>query len=74
MKRSEILKKLEGELEVDRFDTNVSNKDMANALLCCIERAGMRPPVAKLHTSGQFPGDDFEFEIDCWEEDYYGED
>jgi hypothetical protein len=34
----------------------------------------MKPPKWTGKCAGQFPGDDHEFEMECWEEDYYGGD
>jgi hypothetical protein len=40
----------------------------ATYILAKLEKAGMRPPVVKIKDPGQFPGDEFEYTLETWEE------
>jgi hypothetical protein len=46
----------------------------AEEILKELKAIGMKPPKWTGKCAGQFPGDEHEFEMECWEEDYYGGD
>jgi hypothetical protein len=56
------------EISWGRFTEILAEK----ALMISEDFIGMRPPQFTGKDPGHFAGDEFEFTLDCWEEDYYG--
>lgn len=44
---------------------------VASEILDYLKECGMKPPKWKGKSPGHFPGDEHEFEMECWEEEYY---
>ena len=72
MKRSEILKVIEGlyNLEMDLYPKNNPSEIFAENLLCHLERKGMLPPtIISLPESYNRTEGTYGFEVNEWEEE-----
>lgn len=58
MKRSEILKKIQGlyDLELQMYPKESPSDIFAENLLCCLEQAGMRPPAQETYGISDMQG------------------
>jgi hypothetical protein len=70
MKRSEVLKLIEGLFNIAMAGNNELPSDVhAENLLCHLEEVGMLPPSSKFFDPGHFTGDDFSFYANVWEDE-----
>lgn len=65
MKRSEMKEKIREAIAHVR----ASSDDIAELVLEVIEEAGMLPPTANRIDPGHFAGDQFEYEVNEWDEE-----
>ena len=74
MKRSEMIAFMNSAYDYAlNSDYKEHRENPMSYVLQVMEEEGMRRPKWKGINPGHFPGDEHEFEMECWEEDYYYE-
>lgn len=70
MKRSQMLEILRNSFveHMNSYEIN-TDEEMYSAILADLEKNGMMPPTTTKQDPGHFPGDDFNYQINEWDEE-----